>query len=321
MARGAWRTAAYWAFIAASSAAASTVERRPLRPPRLRIRVPPVAPLTPPRERPTPPLPAASRIVEDIGDPASSLRAAQDGNTRRLAELQDVGYLLERVRDRNGCSLTHRAAGSGKLETLAWLLTRTGCRADHASDGGKKGARGRTPLHFAARHGHVACCRLLHERGALIDAETASGVTPLMWAGYYGSTNAAAWLLDAGADPLYKNAKTGCSVAHWCAAGGDVRTAQRLLELGVPRSSFAEPNAVGHTPLNKAAAKGEVAMVDFLLDQIVPPANLLLRDQTGRSAADAASVAGFPHLAAHLRSFEDRALDAALAQYGVPPPP
>ena len=73
-------------------------------------RVPPVAPLTPPRERPTPPLPAASRIVEDIGDPASSLRAAQDGNTRRLAELQDVGYLLERVRDRNGCSLTHRAA-------------------------------------------------------------------------------------------------------------------------------------------------------------------------------------------------------------------
>ena len=76
-------------------------------------------------------------------------------------------------------------------------------------------------MHFAARHGHVACCRLLHERGAVIDAETASGVTPLMWAGYYGSTNAAAWLLDAGADPLYRNAKTGCSVAHWCAAGGD----------------------------------------------------------------------------------------------------
>ena len=100
-----------------------------------------------------------------------------------------------------------------------------------------------------------------------------------------------------------------------------MRTAQKLLELGVPRASFAEPNAVGHTPLNKAAAKGEVAMVDFLLEQIVPPANLLLRDQTGRSAADAAADAGFPHLAAHLRSFEDRALDAALAQYGVPPPP
>ena len=295
-----------------------------MRAPRLRIRAPMPPPreriLTPPIERPTT-LPAASRIVEDIGDPASSLRAAQDGNTRRLAELQDVGYLLERVRDRNGCSLTHRAAGSGRLETLAWLLTRTGCRADHASDGGKKGARGRTPLHFAARHGHVACCRLLRERGAVIDAETASGVTPLMWAGYYGSTNAAAWLLDAGADPLYRNAKTGCTVAHWCAAGGDVRTAQKLLELGVPRASFAEPNAVGHTPLNKAAAKGEVAMVDFLLESIVPPANLLLRDQTGRSAADAASDAGFPHLAAHLRSFEDRALDAALAQYGVPPPP
>ena len=45
--------------------------------------------LTPPIERPTT-LPAASRIVEDIGDPASSLRAAQDGNTRRLAGLQDV---------------------------------------------------------------------------------------------------------------------------------------------------------------------------------------------------------------------------------------
>ena len=127
-----------------------------MRPPRLRIRVrrwpPPRERAAPPIERPTP-LPAASRIVEDIGDPASSLRAAQDGNTRRLAELQDVGYLLERVRDRNGCSLTHRAAGSGRLETLAWLLTRTGCRADPRATAAKKGARGRAPLHFAARHG------------------------------------------------------------------------------------------------------------------------------------------------------------------------
>ena len=40
-----------------------------------------------------------------------------------------------------------------------------------------------------------------------------------------------------------------------------------------------------------------------------------------REPSDAAADAGFPHLATHLRSFEDRALDAALAQYGVPPPP
>lgn len=331
------RTAAFWLALA-STAIASTMVPRPSRAPRLRIRgVTPRAP--PPRERTLSPelaqalpfaqttlpfarttLPSAARIVEEIADPASSLRAAQYGNITRLAELQAAGWDLTRVRERNGCSLTHRAAGSGQLGTLAFLLDRTGCRADHASDGGKKGARGRTALHFSARHNHVACCELLVERGAFIDAETAGGVTPLMWAAHYGARSTAAWLLDNGADPLFKNPKTGCGVAHWCAAGGCVATARRLLELGMSKVSFAAPNDVGHTPLYKAASKGEANMVDFLL-KVVPPATILLRDQAGRSAADAAQDAGFPHLAAHLRPYEDAALDSALAQYGVPPPP
>ena len=77
---------------------------------------------------------------------------------------------------------------------------------------------------------------------------------------------------------------------------------------------FAAPNAVGHTPLNKAAAKGHFEMVEWILG-VVDPSNVLVRDATGRSAADAAADARFPHLAALLEERVRAAEDAHRRRY------
>ena len=66
--------------------------------------------------------------------------------------------------------------------------------------------------------------------------------------------------------------------------------------------------------LNKAAAKGHFEMVEWILG-VVDPSNVLVRDAAGRSAADAAADARFPHLAALLEERVRAAEDAHRRRY------
>ena len=66
-------------------------------------------------------LPSVEKIIEDPSDPHSSLRAAQEGDLGRLADLGNAGWDFPRVRDRNGCGLVHRAAGIGLRGVLLRL--------------------------------------------------------------------------------------------------------------------------------------------------------------------------------------------------------
>ena len=299
-------TASALSTIAPPRAGVAPARRHPPQPPALR-RAPPSPPklvdLRTPRR-------TAARVVDTLSDPTSVLRAAGAGNLTRLEEFAAGGGDLAAVVDRNGCGCAHRAAGGGHAGALAFLL-RAGCDAAAAPKTGKASKRGRTPLHFAARGGDTTCLELLRARGARVDAETGDGQTPLMWAAFHGRAAAAAYLVDRGASTAARHPRTGCTVAHWCGAGGDVATARFLHGRGV---DFAAPNAVGHTPLNKAAAKGHFEMVEWILG-VVDPSNVLVRDATGRSAADAAADARFPHLAALLEERVRAAEDAHRRRY------
>ena len=60
-------------------------------------------------------------------------------------------------------------------------------------------AQDETPLHLAARAGHVEVCELLAKRGASLRAENAEHLTPLAVAGYAGQSAACRRLLALGA--------------------------------------------------------------------------------------------------------------------------
>lgn len=66
---------------------------------------------------------------------------------------------------------------------------------------------GWAPLHYAATHGHLTVITLLLDNHAYIDAASPNGTTPLMMAAHYGTPSAVKQLLEAGADPMLKNAQ------------------------------------------------------------------------------------------------------------------
>ena len=111
---------------------------------------------------------------------------------------------------------------------------------------------GLTPLHHAARGGHVQAMRLLLERGSSVDALGPRGNTPLMLASGFGSPESVKFLLEAGAQPRLRN-QLGHDALHLAQLQGNTETAKLLAPL-VPRSETAarlparRPSAATQTP-------------------------------------------------------------------------
>ena len=86
--------------------------------------------------------------------------------------------------------------------------------------------------------------------------------------------------------------KFGCAAVQWAAAAGNVATCRWLLSKGV---SFAHVNHVRHGALNKAAVKGHVEAVRWLLHAEDGPRleeQLTLLDLDGRTVAELARLMG-----------------------------
>ena len=80
--------------------------------------------------------------------------------------------------------------------------------------------------------------------------------------------------------------KFGCAAVQWAASAGNVSTCRWLMSKGV---SFEHVNHVRHGALNKAAVKGHVEAVRWLLYAEDGPkliSQLLLLDLEGRTVAD-----------------------------------
>ena len=134
----------------------------------------------------------------------------------------------------------------------------------------RRGYRGRTALHWAARNGHVHVLRWLLKtdveaggrRGAEVDAGTADGTTAFCWAVWQGQLEAARFLCDeAGCNPHATNSY-GCNAAMWAAQGGHLLVCRYLLQRGV---AFDLVNANGQGCLHKAAQRGHVAVCEWLV--------------------------------------------------------
>ena len=139
----------------------------------------------------------------------------------------NIALLLERVKgisfnsiDREGNNLLHYYSKSAaKLDfnrnEIVDLLIQNGININQPQKGGKK----LTPLHRAVLHNDCELCKVLIEKGAVIDSLDANGGTPLFTAvmDYRGGDGSIiSFLIKKGADTQYQNhfGNSPVSMAH-----------------------------------------------------------------------------------------------------------
>lgn len=124
--------------------------------------------------------------------------------------------------------------------------------------------RGRTPLYFAARHAWLKITRILLEQGADASTVTEEGLTALHGAVYGGHKSIVRLMLRNGAESLVDVMDhTGSSALHIAASRSSLSVVKTLLDLGADSSAR---NKKGQTPFTMAAASKKFDIAD-LLDQ------------------------------------------------------
>jgi len=118
-----------------------------------------------------------------------------------------------------------------------------------------------TPLHWAARYGHIEIARLLLSKGADAKASS-SGWTPLHSAGACGSVPCIRLLLDAGADVNAASQDGGRTALDLAAQGSHVEAVKELLAKGARLDAHWDHRG---TPLHRAAERNDRKLVEILL--------------------------------------------------------
>ncbi len=118
---------------------------------------------------------------------------AREGDTPRLREFFEMGFLAPNICDGKGNSLLMLASYNGNHETTRLLLERGG-DPEFAND------MGQLPLAGAAYKGDPEMARLLIEGGANVNGQSPDGKTALMFAAMFNRIEIIELLLEKGAD-------------------------------------------------------------------------------------------------------------------------
>ncbi|XP_059474055.1 uncharacterized protein LOC132195835 [Neocloeon triangulifer] len=162
------------------------------------------------------------------------------------------------VVDKFGDDSLHLACFSGKLDTIKYLLGLNGFSVE------KKGWKGRTALHWAAAKGHIAVAEFLLSQGADVNTRDDDNESPLTLAASFSSAEMCRFLVENGAD-LSVVDKFGDDSLHLACFSGKLDTIKYLL--GLNGFSVEKKGWKGRTALHWAAAKGHIAVAEFLLSQ------------------------------------------------------
>jgi ankyrin repeat protein len=245
---------------------------------------------------------------------------------------------------KTGCMPLHWMAGTGFDEAIEFVLMLAPEDDGDDDDGvaaaspppfpplsadqpARKPSAGRTPLHYAARNGHLSTCRLLVERFGADPRRVASGgVTPLQLAVWQNRLDVVVYLVGlldgddgrcgcgetaGGSSVVLERNGYDCGLAHWVGLvprkrwGGDgdrvedgdddgsgvLPLARYLHRAGVSYdSSPPNCNTQGHTPAHKAAWGGNLALLRYYRDEF--GVFDTVQDVAGNYCADIARMRG-----------------------------
>jgi uncharacterized protein len=209
------------------------------------------------------------------------IRAIRAGDDARVGELLAGDLSHARARDENGVSALLLALYHGRGAAVAAL--RAAVPALDVFEAAALGETGRL-------------LELLDADPEPVNRYSPDGFTPLQLASFFGRPEAAALLLERGAESnaVAKNAMR-VTALHSAAAARETPIVRLLLDNG------ADPNAQqegGYTALHAAAQHGDRELAELLVAHGADPSRA--RDD-GETPADTAAASGHTELAAALR--------------------
>jgi ankyrin repeat protein len=138
--------------------------------------------------------------------------------------------------------------------------------AEHPDHITARGGFDDTPMHAAARAGHINALSLLLDHGADVDVRDKNGETPLLRASWAGKREAGWYLIDRGADINAPDERNFTPV--FVSFKGHVEDARMLLERG---AVIDIRNVYGETPLHQSLRWGEIELVRLFLEHGLDP--------------------------------------------------
>lgn len=197
---------------------------------------------------------------------------------------------LVKQRDALGHTLAHWAAQRSGADVLE-LLAHAGAPLDLASEDSVK----LHPIHWACAAGNLPALRALVSLGVDVNcADVTKQRTPLLLAAQHGFPLLVLFLIRHGADVALVDADRDSAI-HWAAYKGATEIVSVFQYLGLRTD---EPDAFGQTPLHLAAMRGELATVQYLVDELESDVTAL--DAQRRSPYDLATLKGYKRVATYL---------------------
>lgn len=252
-----------------------------------------------------PPLPGAQHMPPP--PPARELTALEElfmcakrNNIERMRELLSTAQArsseMVRARDPMGHTLAHWAAQKGSAELLEYLHSANAPMDLPSEDSVKL-----HPIHWACSAGNLVALKMFVKLGVDVNcADAMKQRTPLLIAAQNGFPLLVMYLIRNGADVSLVDIDRDSAI-HWAAYKGATEIVSVFQYLGLRTD---DPDRFGQTPLHLAAMRGELSMVQYLVEEL--ESDMSAKDLQGRTPYDLAVLKGYKRVSTYLARQEFR---------------